>query len=105
MNSRYQSLYGPFLSRDMCVSINWFGGNLRCRGWVVRLVCGECADWSGSGKRHSLESLVFPWGECGGLDKEESAVAEGFNGVFWLPCGWGARVAVRVPCGWPLRIF
>jgi len=22
MNSRYQSLYGPFLSRDMCVSIN-----------------------------------------------------------------------------------
>ena len=22
MDSRYQSLYGPFLSRDMCVSIN-----------------------------------------------------------------------------------
>ena len=45
MNSRYQTLYGPFLSRDMCVSINIAArNNLKCRQWVVRRVCREYAN-------------------------------------------------------------
>ena len=67
MKSRYKSPYGPFLLRDMCVSIDKFGKN--CWEWVLRLVSIDNANSSGSKKPHSLELLNFSKGKYNNLDK------------------------------------
>ena len=53
-----------------------------CREWVVRLVSREYANFSGSKKEHSLDSLNSSKGKYNNLDKRGSGITEKSYEIF-----------------------